>query len=52
MTNVLSFGNIAKHYPILYLQELDTFQIQLHDHVNIFSHEQGDNLYVLKGHQP
>ena len=52
MTNVLSFGNIAKQYPIQYLQELDTFQIQLHDHVNIFSCEQGDNLYVLEGHQP
>ena len=45
MTNVLSFGNIAKQYPIDYLQESDTFQVQLHDHVNI-------NLYVLEGHQP
>ena len=27
MTNVLSFGNIAKQYPIQYLQELDTFQV-------------------------
>ena len=45
MTNVLSFGNIAKQYPIHYLQESDTFQVQLHSHVNI-------NLYVLEGHQP
>ena len=36
MTNVLSFGNIAKQYPIRYLQESDTFQIQLSDHINIF----------------
>ena len=52
MTNVLSFGNIAKQYPIRYLQELDTFQVQLCNCVNIFSCEQGDNLYVLEGHQP
>ena len=52
MTNVLSFGNIAKQYSIQYLQELDTFQAQLCDHVYIFGHEQGDNLYVLGGHQP
>ena len=52
MTNVLSFGNIAKQYPIKYLQDLDTFQVQLHDHVNSFGHKQGDNLYVLEGHQP
>ena len=52
MTNVLSFGNIAKQYPIRYLQELDTFQVQLHNHINIFGHEQVDNLYVLEGHQP
>ena len=25
MTNVLSFGNIAKQYPIQYLQKLDIF---------------------------
>ena len=31
MTNVLSFGNIAKTYPIQYLQESDTFQVQLSD---------------------
>ena len=31
---------------------MDTFQVQLHDCVNIFSCEQGDNLYVLEGHQP
>ena len=29
MTNVLGFGNIAKQYPIQYLQESDTFQVQL-----------------------
>ena len=29
MTNVLSFSNIAKQYPIQYLQESDTFQVQL-----------------------
>ena len=52
MTNVLSFGTIAKQYPIRYLQESDTFQVQLHNHVNIFSCEQGDNLCVLEGHQP
>ena len=52
MTNVLSLSNIAKQYPIQYLQESDTFQVQLHNHVNIFSHEQGDNLYVQEGHQP
>ena len=27
MTNVLSFDNIAKQYPIRYLQGLDTFQV-------------------------
>ena len=52
MTNVLSFGNVAKQYPIQYLQESDTFQVQLCVHANIFSHKQGDNLYVLEGHQP
>ena len=52
MTNVLSFGNIAKQYPIQYIQVSDTFQVQLHDFVNIFGCEQGDNLYVLEGHQP
>ena len=52
MTNVLSFGNIAKQYPIRYLQESDTFQVQLHDCISIFGHEQVDNLYVLEGHQP
>ena len=31
MTNVVTFGNIAKHYPIQYLQESDTFQVQLSD---------------------
>ena len=52
MTNVLSFGNIAKQYPIQYLQESDTFHVQLCNHINIFGHEQGDSLYVLEGHQP
>ena len=52
MTNVLRFGNIAKQYPIQYLQESDTFQVQLRDCVNIFSCKQGDNRYVLEGHQP
>ena len=31
---------------------MDTFQVQLHNCVNTFGHEQGDNLYVLEGHQP
>ena len=35
--NVLSFGNIAKQYPISYLQELDTFQVQLGNHINILA---------------
>ena len=52
MTNVLSLGNIAKQYPIRYLQELDTFQVQSHDHIIIFGHEQVDNLYILEGGQP
>ena len=52
MTNVLSFGNIAKQYPIQYLQESDTFQVQLCDCINIFGFEQVDNLYILEGHQP
>ena len=28
MTDVLTFGNTAKQYPIQYLQESDTFQAQ------------------------
>ena len=52
MTNVLSFGNIAKQYPIQYLQESDTFQVQLSDQINLFGCEQVDNLYVLEGNQP
>ena len=52
MTNVLSFGNIAKQYPNQYLQESDIFQGQLCDHINIFGCKQVDNLYVLEGHQP
>ena len=52
MTNVLSFGNIAKQYPLQYLHKLDTFQIQLHDHNNIFGCKPVDNLYVLEGNQP
>ena len=51
MTNVLSFGNIVKQYPIHYLLELDTFQVQLHDCINVFGCEQVDNLYILEGHQ-
>ena len=47
MTNVLSFGNIAKKYPIQYLQESDTIQVQLHNHIIIFGCEQVDNLYVF-----
>ena len=31
---------------------MDTFQVQLHDHINIFGHEQVDNLYVSEGNQP
>ena len=52
MTNVLNFGNIAKQYPIQYLQKSDTLQVQLHDHINSFGHEQVDNLYILEGNQP
>ena len=52
MTNVLSFGNIAKQYPIQYLQQLDTFQVQLSDCTTIFRCEQVDNLYILEGNQP
>ena len=51
MTNVMSFGNIAKQYPIQYLQESDMFQVQLHDNIYIFGCEQVDNLYVLEGNQ-
>ena len=47
MPNVLSFGNIAKQFPIQYLQESDTFQVQLSDHINNFGHEHVDNLYIL-----
>ena len=52
MTNELSCGNIAKQYPIQYLQESDTFQVQLSNCITIFGHEQVDNLYVLEGNQP
>ena len=52
MTNVLSFGNIAKRCPIQYLQQLDMFQVQLSNQINIFGYEQIDNLYALKGSQP
>ena len=41
-----------KKYPIQYLQELDTFQVHLCDHINIFGCEQVDNLHVLEGCQP
>ena len=36
MTNVLSFSNIAKQYPIQYLQESDTYQVQLSDQIKYF----------------
>ena len=52
MTNVLRFGNIAKQYPIRYLQESNTFQVQLSNCINNFGQEQVDNLYVLEGNQP
>ena len=52
MTNEISFGNIAKQYPVQYLQESDTFQVQLSDHINSFGHEQVDNLYFLEINQP
>ena len=52
MTNVLSFGNIAKQYPIRYLQDSDTFQVQLSKCINIFDCEQVDNRNVLEGNQP
>ena len=45
------FGNIAKQYPIRYLQKSDTFQVQLSDHINIIGYEQVDNLYVLEGNE-
>ena len=48
MTNVLSFGNIVKQYPVQYLQESDTFQVQLSDCINLFGHKQVDHLYVLE----
>ena len=35
-----------------YLQESDTFQVQLCDHINIFGCKQVDNLYILEGNQP
>ena len=47
MTNVLRFSNIAKQYPVQYLQPSDTFHVPLSNWINIFSHEQVDNLYVL-----
>ena len=52
MINVLSFGNIAKQYPVRYLQELDTFQVQLCNCINIFGSKQVDNLNILEGNQP
>ena len=52
LTNVLRLGNIVIQYPVQYLQELDTFQVQLHDCINIFGCEQVENLYVLEGSQP
>ena len=47
MTNVLSFGNIAKWYPVLYPQQSDSFQVQFSNWINIFSQEKVNNLYVL-----
>ena len=52
MTKVLSFGNIPKQYPVRYQQESDTFQVQLHDCINIFDCKQVDILYILEGNQP
>ena len=52
MMNVLSFGNIATQYPVQYLQESDTFQVQLSNQINIFGSEPVDNLYILEGTQP
>ena len=52
MTNVLSFSNIAKQYPVEYLHKSDTFQVELSNCINIFGCEQVDNLYVLEGNQP
>ena len=51
MTNVLSFGNIAKQYPIQYLQELDNFKLS-YVTIIIFCDDHIENLYVLEGHQP
>ena len=51
MTNVVSFGNIAKQYPIQYLQELDNFKLS-YVTIIIFCHDHIENLYVLEGHQP
>ena len=31
---------------------MDTFQVHLSNHINIFGHKQVDNLYVLEGNQP
>ena len=42
MTTMLRFGNISKQDAIQHLQESDTSQIQLCDHVNIFGSKQGD----------
>ena len=52
MTNVLSFGNTAKQYPILCLQELDTFPVQLCNCINIFGHKQVDKSICPGRHQP
>ena len=49
MTNVLSFGNTDKQYHVRYLQQPDLFQVQLSNWINIFGHEQVDNLYIVKG---
>ena len=52
MTIVQSFGNLAKRYPIRYLQQSDTFQVQLSDQIHVFGDEQISNLYALRGSQP
>ena len=49
---MLRIFNISKQYPVQYLQESDTFQVQTSNQINICSHERVDNLYVLEGNQP
>ena len=52
MINVQRFGNIAKQHPIQHLQQSDTFQVQLHDCINMFACKHVYNLYILEGCQP